>query len=157
VQYIVPCSVGARIASAARNDRCFGLRDEGGGGVVDEHVERRIAPDRVHHGIDGSAVAQVASDDAHLAAEFAAQLRRRLFEQFKPAAADDQFGAELDEAASHRRSKPGAAAGDQYAFPRQQAFFKHRFKILFTPPTSSLRNGFAVIAGGAASSPRLEG
>src|SRR6478609_3328951 len=33
----------------------------------------------------------------------------------------------------------------------------HRGRSCQAPPTSSLRNGFAVVAGGAASSPRLEG
>ena len=85
-----------------------------------------VAPDRIHHGFDGSAIANVASDRADLAAEIVAQSRRGRFQQFEPAAADDQFGAKLDEAASHRRAEPGAAAGDQYPLSRQQAFFKHR-------------------------------
>ena len=117
-----------RVRRAKR--QMLGLRDEGRGGIVDQHVERRLAPDRVHHGIDRGAVANVASDDADLAAEIVAHLRRRRLQQFEPAAADDQFGAELDEAASHRSTEPGTAAGDQDAFFRQQAFFEHRLILL---------------------------
>ena len=113
-----------RVGGAER--QLLGLRDEGCGGVVDQHIERRIAPDRVHHGVDSGPVANVAADRGHLAAKFAAHLSRGRLQQFEPAAADDQFGAKLDEAASHRSAEPGAAAGDQDALSRQQAFFKHR-------------------------------
>ena len=64
---------------------------------------------------------------ADLAAGLAAHLGRGRLQQFEPAAADDELGAKLQEAAPHRRAKPGAAAGDQDALSLQQAFFKHRF------------------------------
>ena len=86
-----------------------------------------VAPDRIQHGIDRGAVANVASDRGDLAAGIAAHLGRRRLQQFEPAAADDQFGAKLDEAASHRGAEPGAAAGDQYPLSLEQAFFEHRF------------------------------
>jgi len=57
----------------------------------------------------------------------AAHPRRGRLQQFEPATADDQFGAQFDETPSHRGTEPGAAAGDQYPLSRQQAFFKHRF------------------------------
>ena len=55
-----------RVGRAKR--QMLGLRDEGGGGVVDQHVERRVAPDRIQHGLDIGAVANVAADRGHLAA-----------------------------------------------------------------------------------------
>ena len=33
----------------------LGLRDKGRGRIVDEHIDRRLAKHRIHHGIDGSA------------------------------------------------------------------------------------------------------
>src|SRR5882672_179203 len=109
----------------------FGLREEGCGSIVDQHIDRRLAPDLIHHGIDRAAVAYIALCHRNLAAETAAHLRGGCLQQFEPATADDQFRAELDEAASHRGAKPGAAAGDQNTLSRQQAFFKHR---LIPPP-----------------------
>ena len=135
VQYIVPCSVGARIASAARNDRCsvcamkvaaalLTSTSSGASRQTASIMASTAAPSRMSHLID-----------ADLAAEFAAHLRRRRLQQFEPAAADDQLGAELDEAAPHRRTEPGTAAGDQYALSRQQALFEHRLIL----PTRAMR------------------
>jgi hypothetical protein len=104
----------------------FGLRYEGCRGVVDQDVDRRLVPDRIHHRIDRNTVADVASEGADLAAEIAAHPCRGSLEQLQPAPADDQLGPELDEAPSHRGTKPGTAAGDQDPLPRQKAFFKHR-------------------------------
>src|ERR1700733_9963938 len=103
----------------------LGLRDEGRGGIVDENIERRLAPDRIHHGLDISAVANVTSDRGDFAAGIVAHLGRRRFQQFKPAAANHKLGAKFKEAASHRSPEPGATAGDQYPLSAQQAFFKH--------------------------------
>ena len=103
----------------------FGLRNEGRGGIIDQHIDRRLAPYLFHHRIDRSAVADIAADHAHLAAEFAAHPRGRRLQQFEPAAANDQLRAELDEAVSHRRPEPRTATCDQYPLSRQQALFKH--------------------------------
>jgi len=115
-----------RVRRAKRQS--LALRDEGRGCVVDENVERLFAPDRVHHGLDAGAVANVAPDRVNLAAGLAAHPGRGCLQHLKPSAADDQFGAKLDEAASYRCTEPGAAPGDQNALSRQQAFFKHGFK-----------------------------
>ena len=85
------------------------------------------------------AIANVASDRIDLAAEIAANLDRRRLKHLEPPAADDQFGAKLDEAASHRGAEPGAAAGDQYPLSRQQAIFKHRFKPFQRQPILILK------------------
>ncbi len=61
------------------------------------------------------------------AAEIAANLARRRLKHLEPSAADDQFGAKLDEAAPHRGAEPGAAAGDQYPLSRQQILFQTSF------------------------------
>ena len=104
----------------------FGLCDESRSRIVDEHVDRRLAPERIHHGIDRGAVPDVASDRGDLAAGVAAHFGCRSLQQFEPAAADDELGAQLQEAAPHRRTEPRTAAGDQDALSPQQAFFKHR-------------------------------
>ena len=52
------------------------------------------APSRISH-LDGR----------DLAAELAAQFCRGGFQQFEPAAADDQFGAEFGKAPPHRRAQ----------------------------------------------------
>ena len=65
-----------RIGRAERH--LFGLRDEGGGGVIDQHVDRRLAPDRVHHGLDRGAIPDIAFERRDLAAELAAKFCRRL-------------------------------------------------------------------------------
>jgi hypothetical protein len=104
----------------------LGLRDESRRSIVDQHVDRSLLPDRAHHGVDGCAVPYIATRRADRAAEFAAHPCRGGFQQFKPPAADDQFGAEFDETASHRGPEAGTASGDQYPLSRQQAFFKHR-------------------------------
>jgi hypothetical protein len=54
---------------------------------------------------------------ANLAAEFAAHQRGRL-QQFEPATANGQLGAELDERCPTARAP---TAGDQYPLSRQQA------------------------------------
>jgi hypothetical protein len=100
--------VGARIASAARNDRCS-----------------RLLPDRPHHGIDRSAVADVASDGRDLGPEFAARFGRDLLQQFQTSPANDQFGTEFGEPAAHRGAEPGTSAGDQDTFLLEQTLFKH--------------------------------
>jgi hypothetical protein len=76
-----------------------------------------------HHGIDRGAVADIAADHANLAAESPASAAA--LQQFEPAAANDQLGAELDKRVP---SQPRArtATGDQYPLSRQQALFKHR-------------------------------
>jgi len=68
-----------------------------------------------------------------LASEIFAHPGCRRLQQFEPAAADDQFRAEFDEAARHRGPEPRAAAGDQDPLSRQQAFFKHRLRPLRPP------------------------
>src|SRR5262249_36783216 len=113
------------------------LRDEGRSRIVDQHVDRRCAPRRIHHRIDRGAVANVATDRADLAAGPLTHLGGGRPEQLEPAAANDEFGAKLEKAAPHRRTEPRTAAGDQDAFPFQQAFFKHSFTPIFL--SSSLR------------------
>ena len=54
------------------------------------------------------------------------------YQQIEAATANNQFRPEFDEAAAHRRAKPGAAAGDQDPLSCQQAFFKHRFTPLLS-------------------------
>ena len=69
VQYIAPCSVGARIASAARNDRCSVCAMKVAAALLTSTSSGASRQIVVHHGIDRGAVADVASDDADLAAE----------------------------------------------------------------------------------------
>lgn len=62
VQYIVPCRVGARMASAARNDRCSVCAYEGLAAALLTRMSIGASrPDRIHHRIDRVAVADVAS------------------------------------------------------------------------------------------------
>src|SRR4029453_14302330 len=104
-------------------------RDEGRRGIIDQHIEWRLAPDLFHHGIDRRAVADIAADHGNLAAEFAAHARGRRLEHFAPAAADDQLGAKLDEAVPHRSAEPRTATRYQYPLVRQQTLFKHRLNL----------------------------
>ena len=76
------------------------------------------APSRISHWIAVTLRAGIATD-----------LGGRRLEPLEPAATDDEFGAEPGETASHRGTKPGAAAGDQYPLSRQQAFFKHQLVL----------------------------
>jgi hypothetical protein len=119
------------------------LCDEGGGSVVDEHIDRRFRKEPIHHGIDSTTVADVASGDADRDAEIAAHGGRGLLQQFEPAAADDQLAAKLGKAPAHRRAKPGAAAGDEDALPLEQAFFKH----CFIPPDAARPSGACILCG----------
>jgi hypothetical protein len=119
VQYIAPCSVGG----AKRQP--LGLGNEGRGGIVDQDVERSIAPDRIHHGVHCGAMANVAGQRCDLAAEIAAHLCSGRLQQFEPAAADAEICAKLGKASCHRRPQPGAAAGDQDAFCLEQVLFEH--------------------------------
>ena len=55
----------------------------------------------------------------------------RRLELLEATAANDEIGAKLEKAAPHCGTKPRTAAGDQDAFPLQQAFFKHGFTPIF--------------------------
>src|SRR5262249_53963999 len=119
------CRREDRIGRAKR--QMFGLCNEGCACVVDENVERRFAPDRIHHRIHRGTVANVAADRRDLAAALAPHLGGRLLQHLDPAAADDELGTELKEAPSHRSTKPRAAAGDENALSSEQIFFEHLF------------------------------
>src|SRR5438046_1985931 len=114
------------------------LRDEGRGCVVDEDVERCLAPDRIHQVVDGGTIANIARDCRDLAAGLRAHLSRGCFEPVELAAADDELGAEREEAAPHRGTEARAAAGDEDALIPEQTCFKHRLN----PPFS-----YSIIAG----------
>ncbi len=88
--------------------------DEGRGSIADEDIERRLAPDLIHHPIDGGAIADVASDSRDLAVDLRAHLGGgRLKKAIELAATDHELGAEREEAAARCGPKPRAAAGDQ--------------------------------------------
>ncbi|MGY3645670.1 hypothetical protein ACVWW2_000961 [Bradyrhizobium sp. LM4.3] len=102
------------------------LRDEGRSGIVDENIERRLAPDGVHHALDGGAVADIAGHDGDLAAGLFAHLARRRFQPIELATADHELRTERKEAAPHRRAETRATTGDEDALVPKQARFKHR-------------------------------
>src|SRR6516164_4025305 len=112
----------------------LGLRDEGSRGIVDEHIERRLAPDLIHHALDGCTVADIAAQGRDLAAILFAHCGRSSLEPVEAAAANDEFGTKLEETTSHRRSQSRTATGHQNAFPFEQACFKHRLN----PPSICL-------------------
>jgi len=91
VQYIAPCRRENGVGGTKR--QMLGLRDKGRGGIVDEYIDRRLGKNAVHHGIDLCAIPDVATVDRDLAGGGTAHLGRRLLEQFKPAAADQEIGA----------------------------------------------------------------
>src|ERR1700759_5774941 len=104
----------------------LGLRDEGRGSIVDQHVERRLAPDRVHHALDRRAIANVAADGGDLAAGLTAHLRSGRLQPIELAATDDELRAEREETPTHRSAKSRAATGHQDALVLEQTCFKHR-------------------------------
>jgi hypothetical protein len=115
----------------------FSLRNERRGSIVDQDIDRRDAPDLLHHDVDRRAVADIASGHRDLSAKLVAHLCSGRLQQFEPATADDQFGAEFDEATSHRGSESGAAASYQDPLSSQQVFFKHRLNPPSPPPSSA--------------------
>ncbi len=102
------------------------LCDEGGSGIVDEDVERRLAPDRIHHAVDRRTVADIAGDGDDRAAGLVAHLARRRLEPLELAAADHELGAEREEATPHRSAETRTTPGNEGALVLQQACFKHR-------------------------------
>jgi hypothetical protein len=106
------------------------LRDEGRGGIVDENIERRLAPDLVHHVLDSTAVADVAADRRNLAAGLFAHPGGSRLQTIELAAADHKLGAQFEKATPHRGAQARAAAGDQHPLVPQQACFKHRLNPL---------------------------
>ena len=107
----------------------LGLRDEGRGGIVDENIERCLAPDRIHHGLDIGAVANVASDRGDLAAGIAPHPGRRRFQQFEPPAANTRS------APSSRKRHPIAAPS-----PEPPPVTNIRFPL--SRPFSNIRKTF---------------
>src|SRR3954469_929712 len=101
------------------------LRDESRCRVVDENIERRLAPDGVHHALDGGAIADIAGDRGDLAAVLFAHLARRRLEPIELAAADHELGAEREETVRHCSTEARTAAGDEDALVLEQACFKH--------------------------------
>src|ERR1700733_10062300 len=77
-----------RIRGAER--QMLALRDEGRGSVVDEDVEWCLAPDRIHHVVDGGTIANIACDRRDLAATLRAHLSRGCFEPVELAPADHE-------------------------------------------------------------------
>ena len=119
----------------------LGAGDEVAGGVVDEGVERADGPDLLQHGVDGGGVADVAAVDLDFAPGFRGELGGGLGEDLLAAAADHEFGAELEEAAAHAEAQAGAAAGDEDALALEQVGLEHRATI-------TERCGLATPAGG---------
>src|SRR3954452_14832472 len=109
------------------------LRNESRSRVIDENIERRLAPDGVHHALDGGAVADIAGDRRDLAAGLFAHRGRRRLEPIDLAAADHEFSAEREEAARHCSTETRTATGDEDALVLEQACFKHGLN----PPFSS--------------------
>src|SRR4051794_12177549 len=101
------------------------LRDESRSRVVDENIERRLAPDGVHHALDGGAIADIAGDRRDLAAGLFAHLARRRLEPIELAAADHELGAEREEAARHCSTETRTATGDEDTLVLEQTCFKH--------------------------------
>src|SRR5207248_381461 len=132
---------GAEDRVGGTERQMFGLRDKGRSRVVDEYVDRRVVPERIHHGIDCAAITNIAPDRSDLAAGIAAHPSRLRLQELEPAAADEELGTQLQEAASHRRTKPRAAAGDQDPLSRQQVLFKH---VPFLPVPPSFRTSLAL-------------
>src|SRR5437763_15241794 len=97
------------------------LRNESRSRVVDEDIERRLAPDGVHHALDGGAVADIAGDRRDLAAGLFSHLARRRLEAIELAAADHELGAEREEAVRHRSTETRTAAGDGASLVLEQA------------------------------------
>src|SRR3954468_2708135 len=81
------------------------LRNESRSRVVDEDIERRLAPDGLHHALDGGAVADITGDRRDLPAGLFAHLARRRLEPIDLAAADHELRAQRAEAASYRRAR----------------------------------------------------
>src|SRR5262249_49179419 len=106
--------------------KMFALRDEGRGSIVDENVERRRAPDRVHHVVDGGTVTDVAGDGRDLAAGLCPHLSGSRLQPVKLAAADHELCAEREETAPHRGTESRATTGDEDALVPKQTCFKHR-------------------------------
>src|SRR5262249_14520159 len=107
----------------------LGAGDEVAGGVVDEGVERAHGPDLLEHGLDSGGVADVAAVGLDFAPGFSAELGGRLGQPLLAAAADDELGAELEEAPAHAEAEAGAAAGDQDALVPEQVGLEHRATI----------------------------
>src|SRR3954451_14324183 len=107
------------------------LRDESRCRVVDENIERRLAPDGVHHALDGGAIADIAGDRRDLAAGLFAHLARRRLEPIELAAADHELGAEREEAARHCSTETRTATGDEDTLVLEQTCFKHGLNPLF--------------------------
>ena len=128
-----------RVDGARR--QLLGAGDEVAGGVVDEGVERTDGPDLLEHGVDGGGVADVAAVGLDSAPGFRAELGGRFGQHLLAAAADDELGAELEEAAAHAEAEAGAAAGDEDALALEQVGLEHR-------PTITEGCGLATAAGG---------
>src|SRR6478752_9278907 len=103
----------------------FALRNESSRRVVDENIQRRLAPDGVHHALDGGAVADIAGDRRDLAAGLFAHPARRRLEAIELAAADHELGTEREEAVRHRSTETRTATGDEDSLVLEQACFKH--------------------------------
>src|SRR3954454_6468540 len=112
------------------------LRNESRSRVVDENIERRLAPDGVHHALNGGAVADIAGDRRDLAAGLFAHRARRRIEPIELPAADHELGAEREEAARHCSTETRTATGDEDALVLEQACFKHGLN----PPFLSSRH-----------------
>ena len=112
-------------ASKPRGVRSCGARDEIAGGVVDEIGERAFGENRLDHLVDRKRVADVDAVARHPAAMQVHQFGRGLVADALAAAADMNFGAELEEARRHRFAEPGAAAGDENAPAGEKLFVEH--------------------------------
>ena len=116
-----------RIDGARR--QVLGAGDEVAGGVVDEGVERTHGPDLLQHGVDRRGIAHVATMGLDSAPGLGREPGGGLGQSMLAAAADDQFGAELEEAAAHAEAEAGAAAGDEDALAPEQIGLEHRATI----------------------------
>ncbi|MOA31253.1 hypothetical protein D3C78_1524020 [compost metagenome] len=92
----------------------FGTRDEIGGGVAQQHVQRTAAPDLLHHRLDRLSIAHVGlhGRDARARDAFAKLLSRGVEDLLAPPG-DDQLGTQLQIALADTLAQASATAGDQ--------------------------------------------
>src|SRR5882757_546658 len=102
----------------------LGAGDEVSGSIVDQTIERTVAPNLIEHGLDLVGDTQVANDIRRLGSGFPPFGNRSLEDVLSPSANDD-LGSELDETRTEAFADPGATARDQDFLSLQDFVRKH--------------------------------
>src|SRR5882762_3922488 len=124
VEGAVQHGIGDGVEAARRE--VFGARYEVARCVVDEARKRpAVVPDRLHHGVHASRVADVHGVAFDRAAVLRGELRGCFFERLPAPPANIQVRAELEVLRRHLAAEAGAAARDEDALALEKVFLEH--------------------------------